>query len=387
MKRISTLLLAAALAVPAACGSDPTTAGDDVVGDDDQPGDEWDDILASRQYDYGAALRIAALRLTGDLPTLSEINEITASSDLGLQKAAYEARVTEYLTRQTFGREMFYFWRDTFKIGETAEFDTAPAFAAQLSNDNASYMNLFTSATGNCPTYNDATMTFTAGECTGTAPQAGVLSNPGVMKQYFGNFAFRRVKWVQESFDCTKFPVSSELTGPGQEVGGPSLYTGLWPFTSIGGASNTGRVNFQDVSAVICANCHQTLNHLAPLFANFDGMGVYQPAISVPTPLEGSPLAQITDYYPAGETTAWRFGVAAATLPELGSAMAADPLVAKCGVTRVWNWAMGKGDVVDKLEEVPAETVQGQVDRFTANGYKIKDLVKDVLFSDDFTKF
>jgi hypothetical protein len=387
MKRISTLLLAAALAVPAACSSDPTTGDDDVGDDDDQPGDEWDDILATRQFDYGAALRIAALRLTGELPTLTEINEISASADLGLQKAAYEARVTEYLNRPTFGRQMFYFWRDTFKIGETAEFDTAPAFAAQLSNDNGNYMSLFTSTANNCPTYNDTTMTFTPAECVGNAPKAGVLSNPGVMKHYFGNFAFRRVKWVQEMFDCTKFPVASQIAGPAQEVGGPSPYTGLYPFTSIGGASNTGRVNFQDVSAVICAGCHQNLNHIAPLFANFDAMGVYQPNISVPTPLEGSPLAEITDYYPAGETTSWRFGVPAADIPALGAAMAADPLVAKCGVARMWNFALGKGDIVDKLEEVPVETVQAQVDRFTANGFKIKDLVKDVLFSEDFTKF
>jgi hypothetical protein len=377
--------MAAAFAVPAACGSDPTITGDDVVGDDDGSGDEWDQELAKREFDYNAALRIAALRLTGDLPSMTEINEIATPTDLGAKKAAYEARVTEYMTRPTFARQMFLFWRDTFKLGETAETDTAPALAAQLSVENGSYMNLFTQNANNCPTIDQATGVFTPAECPGNAPKAGVLSNPGAMKQFFGNLAFRRVKWVQETFDCTKFPV--ELAGVAQEVGGPSPYTGEWPFLSIAGSGNGGRINFHDVSAVICANCHQSLNHIAPLFANFDDQGVFQPNISVPLPLDGAPLAEITDYFPTGETTAWRYNVPAADLPALGAAMAADFDVAKCGVARMWNWALGKNDIVDALEDVPVETIQTQIDNFTAGGFKMKDLIYAVFTSDDFTKF
>ncbi|HEU0031523.1 MAG TPA: hypothetical protein VFQ53_12880 [Kofleriaceae bacterium] len=383
MKRISTLLLAAAFAVPA-CGGDPTQTGDDDgSGSGSGSGDEWDQALEARQYDYNAALRIAALRLTGDLPTLQEINSVATPTDLAAKKAAYEALVTDYMNRPTFAGQMMMFWRDTFKMGGSAEMDAAPALAAQLSVQNGSYMNLFTQNANNCPTFDGTT--FTPAECPGNAPKAGVLSNPGAMKQFFGNFAFRRVKWIEETFDCVKFPV--ELNGAPQEVGAQSPYTGEWPFTSIAGTQNGGRVNFLDVSAVICANCHQTINHIAPLFAMFDNNGVYQTTISVPTPLDGAPMAQITDYYPAGETTAWRFGQPVADIPALGAAMAADPDIAKCGVARIWNWALGKTDIVDTLQEVPIETVQTQVDAFTASGFKMKDLIYAVYTSDDFTKF
>lgn len=384
MKRISILLLATALAVPA-CSSD-SSSGDDTTGDDGpNTGDEWDQELAKREYDYNAALRIASLRLTGDLPTMAEINTVANAADLPAKKAAYETLVTDYMGRPTFARQMFYFWRDTLKMGETADMDFAPAFAAQVSVENRDYRDLFTATTGQCPTLDVGTGAFTSADCTYAGPKAGVITDKGAMQHYFGNFAFRRVKWIEETFDCLKFPV--EMDGTPTEVGGPSPYAGAWPFTSIAGTNNGGRVNFLDVSSVICANCHQTLNHIAPLFAMYDDMGVYQTAVSVPTPLEGAPMARLTDYLPAGETTAWRYQVPAADLPGLGAAMAADEDVAKCGVARMWNWAMGKQDIVDTLSEVPVATIQTQLDNFKASGYKVKDLIFAVYTADDFVKF
>jgi hypothetical protein len=67
--------------------------------------------------------------------------------------------------------------------------------------------------------------------------------------------------------------------------------------------------------------------------------------------------------------------------------MAADPDVAECGVARMWNWALGKTDIVDTLQEVPSETIQAQVDAFKANGFKMKDMIFAVYTSDDFVKF
>ena len=384
MKRISTILLVAATAF--GCSGEPTTSGDDGEGSGSGSGavDEWDQLLGTREYDYNAALRTAALRLTGDLPTMTEIVAVQNAADQAAKKTAYDALIADYMSRPAFARQMFYFWRDTMKMGETAALDTAPAFAAQISVENRSYLELFTASTGTCPTFAAATGTFTAANCAGNAPTAGVLTNPGAMAHYFGNFAFRRVRWVQETFDCTKFPV--ELGAAPIDVGGASPYIGVWPFASISGLQ-TGRVDFQDVSAVVCANCHQTLNHIAPLFANFDEDGVYGTAIAVPTPLDGAPMAQLTDYLPAGETTAWRYQVPAADLPGLGAAMAGDADVAKCGVARVWNWALGKTDIVDTLQEVPVETIQTQLDAFTASGHKMKDLIYAVYTSDDFVKF
>lgn len=384
MKRISILLAAAtSFAVPA-CSSDSTTPGVDEPGTDaGVPGDEWDQLLETREVDFNAALRIAALRLTGDLPTMAEITRVATAPEEG-KRAEYEAILRDYLERPSFARQMFYFWRDTFKMGESAELDRAPAFAAQLTVENRSYLELFTASENTCPTFDEGTSTFTPASCPGNAPTTGVLTDPGAMKHYFGNFAFRRVGWLQETFDCAKFPI--EISETPTDVGGASPYIGVWPFQSISGLA-TGRVDFLDVSAVVCANCHQSINHIAPLFANFDQNGVYQNQIAVPTPLDGAPLAQRTDYLPEGEGTAWRFGVPAPDLPSLGAAMAADPDVAKCGVARVWNWALGKTDIVDTLQEVPVETIQTQLDQFIANGHKMKDLVFAVYTSDDFVKF
>ena len=384
MKTISILLAAAAFAVPA-CGGDPST-GDDGPDTGDAgvvDNDEWNQLLGQREYDYNAALRIAALRLTGDVPTMDEINTVASAPAEG-KKQAYETLVRAYMDRPTFARQMFFFWRDTFKMGETAELDRAPAFAAQLAVENRSYLELFTASQNTCPTFDQGAGTFTPANCPGNGPTAGVITDPGAMKHYFGNFAFRRVRWVQETFDCLKYPV--EIAATPTDVGGAAPYTGVWPFKSISGL-DTGRVDFQDVAAVICANCHQTMNHIAPLFAYYDENGAYQNAMSVPTPLEGAPTAELTDYLPPGEAFAWRYGKPTPDLTSLGATMAAEPSIAHCGVARIWNWAMGKTDIVDTLQEVPAATIQSQLETFATNGYKLKDMIFAVYTADDFVKF
>jgi len=388
MKRISILLLAATTFAVPACSNDATQSGDDDSSGSGSGGgtqDEWDQILGSRVTDYNAALKTASLRLTGDLLKMTEINQISSAPDDASKKAAYETIIRDYISRPAFAKEMFYFWRDTFKIGGTAAFDTTPAFAAKLSVDNGSYMDLFTKASNNCPTFNEQTGVFTDAECANGGPKAGVLTNPGVMSSFVSNLAFRRVRWVQETFDCVRFPAE---VGPAQNVGGSVPYNGVWPFSAIASPTNGGgRVNFQDVSSAICANCHQTLNHIAPLFANYDMTGAYKTSIQVTVPLTGAPLAQMNDWLPTGDTTAWRYQKPAADIPALGATMAADPEIAQCGVARMWNWALGKTDIVDTLQQVPAATIKAQVDAFTQNGFKMKDLIFAVYTSDNFVKF
>lgn len=395
MKRISTLILAAAALAAPACASEGSLQGDD---DDGTPGgpndptngndDEWEKLLSSREADYSAALRIAALKLTGDLPSMTEINQVASAPDAAAKKAAYSTLVDAYLERPTFRRQMFKFWQDTFKLGgaQGSNLNAAPAFAAQLTVADGNYMELLTRGSNNCPTVNLGDYTFANGECANGGPKAGVLSDPGMNASYAGNLAFRRVRWVQETFDCVKFP--AELGTTPQDVGGAQPYLGVWPFTTIASPKNGGgRVDFQDVSAAVCANCHQTLNRIAPLFGNYNATGVYGNAIAVPVPLEGAPIAQLNDWLPPGETTAWRLGAAAATLPELGAAMAADADVAKCAVARIWNFAMSKQDIVDALQEVPAATIQGDLDAFVQSGFKIKSLIRSVFNHEDFYKF
>lgn len=387
MKRISILLAAATmLAVPACPGDAPTSGG---IGSGSGSGsgsqDPWQQILGERKVDYNYALRIAALRLTGTLPTMAEANQVASASEV-TRSSIYEGLIRDYLNRPTFATQAFYFWRDTFKMGESTVFDTAPAFAAKLTVENGSYTDLFTKATGNCPTFNQTTGVFTDAECANGGPRAGVLTNPGVQQQFFSNFAFRRVRWVQETFDCLQFP--AEISKMPVDVHGAAPYLGVWPFNSIASPSNGGgRVDFQSVTAAICANCHSTINHIAPLFAYYDADGNYRTAISVPTPLPGTPLAQRSDYLPAAEGYAWRYGKPAPDIPSLGAAMAADPDVVKCGMARIWNYALGYPDIVDQLMEVPQETIQAQLTAFTQNNYRLKDAFFAAFTSEAFVKF
>jgi hypothetical protein len=382
------------LALFGACSTETGPGGP--VGDDDggpiEPVDEWDEKLADRELDYNAALRIAALRLTGQLPTLADIKGLAAAASPAEAKAVYEATVRAYMDPAhpvygpRFARMMVKLWRDTFKMGGSAMLETAPVFAARITVENRPFADMFTAATDTCPTFDGPTGVFTSGECTnGVTAHAGVLTNPGFNAHYYSNLAFRRVRWVQETFDCTAFPV--EIGGPAVEVGAVEPYTSPWPFESIAGTANGGTINFLDTSAVVCAKCHSTMNHIAPLFANFDDAGMLRGEIQVKTPNDGAPTALLSDWLPAGQTTAWRFGVPAADLTALGQAIAADPRVAECAVARMWNFAMGAGDIVDTLSVVPSETIATQVAAFKSSGGKLRDALYAVFTAEDFVKF
>lgn len=394
--RPSTAAIGAALAVAllgAACSSEDPTGP--IGGDDDGPVtpiDEWDRKLDERVLDYNAALRIASLRLTGHLPNLADIKGLAAAGNLAEAKAVYEATVRAYLDPAhpvygpRFANQMVKMWRDEFKMGGSAMLETAPVFAAQLTVENRPYAEMFTATAGTCPTFNGGTGAFTAANCdNGVATHAGILTNPGVQAHFYSNLAFRRVRWVQEAFACTAFP--TEIGGAPIDIGAVEPYASPWPFESIAGTSNGGTINFLDTSAVVCAKCHSTMNHLAPLFANFDEAGAYKATIQVKTPNDGAPTALLTDFLPPGETTAWRYGVPAADLPALGLAIASDPKVAECAVARMWNFAMGAGDIVDTLAVIPSEVIADQVAAFQAGGGKMRDALYGVFTADDFVKF
>lgn len=377
----------AAVAAAAACngsvqGGDNAPDAAPVAAPDAQTGPtQWDEALASREVDYGHALRIASLRLVGSLPTLAEIKFVTDAVD---PASAYEATIDAYLGDPRFARQMRYFFRDSFRIGGS-ELDSAPNFAAQLVVEDRSFLDLFTATTDTCPTYDAATGTFAAASCDSGAPAtAGVLTDPNVMRHFYSNMAFRRVRWVQETFACTKFP--AEFGDP-QDVGGSAQYTSPWAFDSIAGAETGGVIDFRDTSAVICANCHTTMNHQAPLFAHFGEDGRYNADMVVPTPAEGAPIARLADFLVDGETMAWRLGEPVTDLTGLGAALASDPAVAECMVARTWNFAMGKGDIVNTLALVPGAVVQAQITEFQTSGFRLKEVFRSVFTSDDFVKF
>ncbi len=377
-----------------ACSGDSQTQGgngpdnnggvDAGVADDAAPElDPFETALEEREYDYSAALRIAALRLTGDLPTLTEIKSVAEAAD---QKTAYETLVTAYIADPRFANTQIDFWKNTFRMGGTPELDTAGVLAAQLVVEGRPLTELLTATTGTCPTYDDGTGIFTAVDCDNGVPvHAGLLTHPGMNAHFTSNMAFRRVRWVQETFACTAFP--AEISAQPEALSDTALYTAPWEFTSISGIANGGDIDFLDYQSVVCANCHATMNHMAPLFGYFDDQGVLSDDIFVPKPVEGNPPTELIDWLPAGEVTAWRVDAPAADLPALGAAMAADPRVAECSVARAWNWAMGKGDIVDTLAAVPPAVFQAQHDEFIANGYDYKTLLYRVFTSDDFVQF
>src|SRR5687767_14089219 len=124
LKTLAALLLVGATACTSGGG---TTGDDDVVGDDDGDDtevDEWDEKLEEREVDYSASLLIAALRLTGELPMLVEVKALAEAPD-AQNEAVYESFVRGYLADPRFARQMYAWWKDTLKTGDTPELDTA----------------------------------------------------------------------------------------------------------------------------------------------------------------------------------------------------------------------------------------------------------------------
>lgn len=349
--------------------------------------------LTDQNVDYMLALRSAALKLVGNYPTFSELSELRGAGD---QQSTYAARIDTYLASPAFAREQLSFWRNTFRMGTQdtvgtppAKMDFAPTYAAQLVVNEMPFTNIVTATSGTCPTFNATTGVFTAGTCTNNASVlSGVLSDEGVQMQFNSAMAFRRSRWVQETFMCNRFP--AEQTGtPVKYPGG--TYNSPWPWNSISGKESlpAARVDFQANDVLICANCHSTLNHIAPLFGKFNAMGIFTAGntYQVTTPIPGEPATILADWLPSGETTAWRYQKPATTLPELGAAIAADPGFARCVATRMWNWAMSRGDVVnDGLPLTDALATQ-LTTQLVAENYNVKKMLKRIFTDPYFVRY
>ncbi len=342
-------------------------------------------ILEGRVVSYSEALRTASLKLVLDLPNLQQIERIATAAN---PRDAYETEIDAMLADPRFSARMISWWRDTMRQGGGAgpngqpSRDTAPVFAARITVEGRPYTDLFTATSHTCPTYDDATKTFQDGECNnGVAVHAGVLTNPGVMMQFYGNMAFRRVRWVQEIFACTKFPAEYAQT-PLQVEGAD--YTAPWHFDAVA----TSPINFQDTSSVVCANCHASINRIAPLFARFDQLGQWKNDSQVSTPtVPNATKTEMSHWLNAGEMTAWRFGKPASDLPALGKAMAEDPDVMECAVARMYNFTMSKEDIVTDLATVPRAVLKPFVEEFMSAKLNLKATLRAILVSDDFVRF
>lgn len=356
--------------------------------------EKWAALLAARKTDTSTALRTTVLRLSGRLPSLGEVQVLAASDGEEQKKATYAAILDEYLQgdkhRADLQQMLIWYWRNVMKMGEdndananSSGLDSAPLFAAHLALSGRSMLELFTASEGTCPSLQNGVIVL-ANCNNAVATHAGVLSNPDAMRHFASNMAFRRVKWVQETFMCSSMP--AEYVAEPKPVGNSGLlYTTPWPIESIAGRSNGGSVDFHDLDSMVCANCHGTLNHQAPLFGLFNGAGVFVADFAVPLPGGGN--ARFSDWLSDGQTTAWRFGKPAADLPALGRALAADPGAARCMVARVWAWAMGKPDVVTSKLVIPDEVLAPLLEQFVASNYNFRVLLRAAFMSEDFTKF
>lgn len=341
-------------------------------------------VLDQRVVDYNEALRTASFKLVGNAPTLQQILDLKSATK---KEEAYSVIIDQMMSDVRFASRMIAFWQNTMRSGgaKSGSFpsrDTAPTFAARLTFEGRPYTELFTATEHTCPTFDGTT--FADGECVNGPITAGVLTDPGVQAQYFGNLAFRRNRFFQETFVCRKQP--AELSANPIPMGAGS-YTAPWPFESIAGTDNGGRVDFHDVSSAICANCHATANHRSPLFAYYDENGAYKPTFQVEVPVSGLPIAVMEDWLPTGEPTAWKFGVPAADIGQLGAAMAADDEVISCAVKRMWNYAMSKGDIVIDAADVPDTVIAGFLADFKAHNYDLREALRSMLVSPDFVRF
>jgi hypothetical protein len=364
--------------------------------------------LDAREVDYSEALRVASIKLVGNLPTVDQIYDLSEEPE-ATRADKYAELVDQMLDDPRFTVRMLNYWREVFKMfGEGVPIDidgtitdvpsreTATVFAARMVVEGRPWTDLLLASSDTCPTFDETTGTFVPGECGNGITPAGVLTDPGIHSLFWGNLAFRRQRFIHETFLCrnANAPGGAEPTndpsdvGPCGEESPPPNFNSPWPMTSISGECSGGPVDFHEYNAtVVCANCHSTWNHRAPLLANFDRLGQYMATPQVLVPVEGSPFAVRTDWIPDGESTAWKFGMPAADLKELGEVMAADPEVVACGVKRMWNYAMSRGDIVDNEAPVPDSVIADHVVSFEANNYNMRAVLRDILLSDDFVRF
>jgi len=115
------------------------------------------------------------------------------------------------------------------------------------------------------------------------------------------------------------------------------------------------------------------------------GVPMNSPQVQVPIP--GTPLATLADWLPAGEPLSWRYNTPAKDLTSLAAAIVADPVFNTCMVTRVWNWAMSRPNVVDDGATLTPDLATQLTTQLTGNNGNLKESIRSAFKSDAFVKF
>jgi len=381
-------------------------------------GAEEHEALASRVVVYTEAFRTAAFKLNGNAPTMNRLlaldEAVDQDSDEG--ESAYDTEIDELLDDPRFTLMMIDYWRDVFHVGDestpNADANRAAYYAAKLTVSGDDITKLFTATSATCPTFDEGAGTFSDDQNSACSNEVsltsegltpvGVLTDPGLQAAHYGNLAFLRVRFFNEAFNCQEQPIEFSDVEDQVEVEPGKIYTGPYERESIGAPGNCGpgltetdctvaeqgRVDFLDYSAVVCANCHVSSNHRAPLFANFDESGQYMPTPAVNVPIEGNPPAEMRDWLAPGyQQPAYKFGQDVNSLAEFGQAMKTDDRIIACFATRVWNYAFSKGDAVFDEGAVPGEVLDPVTDHLKSNGFNLKDLFRFVFTHPDFVRY
>jgi hypothetical protein len=422
-------------------GQQATTGGAGAGG----PGPQLTE-LDERVLDYSEAFRTASLKLVGTLPALDQIYQLSDAADVD-KLAVYTTLLDNMFADTRFIEQMIRYHRQIFKIsdranpGKSPSRDTAPVFASRVVAEGQDWRNIIKATSNTCPTWDGDNKVFVDGECNNGITPVGILTDPGIMAVYYGNMAFRRNRFVHETFlcrsanssggaepsdipsqigppaapqeDCTETSdctigmqcESGKCTNERCGVAAPGNYTQPWPMDQLAGICNGGNINFHEWNTtVVCANCHSTWNHRAPLWAKFDQSGMYIASdppnnkvdFQVHVPVPGDPLALLSDWLPASEAAkakpfAWKYSAddsqRVANLGELGDRMAADEEVLSCAVKRSYNWAMSRGDIIFRGAAVPNTVIAEHLAVFKANNYDMKATFRAIFLHDDFLRF
>src|SRR5262249_52738099 len=153
--------------------------------------------LDDRVLSYSEALRTASFKLVGNAPKLEDVLAIDNAATDADKKAKYESLVDQMMADVRFKRRLVEFYHNTFRMAGAAQGakpsrETAPVFAARNVFEKKSFSDLFTATSNTCPTFNG--MDFKDGSCPPNGPAGmetvGVLTDPGIHQQYYGNLAF-----------------------------------------------------------------------------------------------------------------------------------------------------------------------------------------------------
>ena len=249
------------------------------------------------------------------------MTEIDAGRERGRstrrKKAAYEAlRRSGYMDTPDVRAADVPFWQDTLQDGRRPPSSTPRRRSPRSSSvENRPYIDLFTATSGTCPTFDRRRGTFTAGGVREQRRRRPACSpTPACMTHFFGNLAFRRVRWVQETFAARSSRPRSRRRR--RDVGGASPYTGVWPFDQH---RRHGERRPRQLPRHVVGHLRELPLDDEPHRAAVRELRRERRRTSRRSRCRRRSTARrsrrCTDYLPAGETTAWRFGVPAARHP------------------------------------------------------------------------